>query len=161
MMRVKIQNFLFLLCCAFIGKFLYTAFLMVIVSLFLANHWLWLDYYFPYLQAPTNCFYPIAVIIGIFSLCYTRFASYFHQASCLRFPNLQRYSLFLGWILIFKEFLSEIQLFVLLLAGCIVAALCDKKYAWKQRFIPATVFFVMLTSFLLGYFLLQAQVLKP
>ena len=151
-MWVKIQNFLFLLCCAFIGKFLYTAFLMIIVSLSLANHWLWLDYYFPYLQAPANLFYPLAIIIGVVSLFYTRFASYFYQASCFNFPRLQWYAIFLGWILVGKEFLTEIQLFVMLLIGCIVAALYDKKHTWKQRAKTATVFSVMLVSFLCGYF---------
>ena len=152
-MWVKIQNFLFLLCCAFIGKFLYSTLLVIIVSLSLANHWLRLDYYMPYFQVIANCFYPLAIIIGLVNLFYTRFASYFYHTSCLNFPKLQWYALFLGWILLGKEFLTEIQLFVLLLVGCVVAALCNKKQTWKQRAKIATVFSVMLISFLFGYFL--------
>ena len=152
-MWVKIQNFLFLLCCAFIGKFLYSAFLMIIVSLSLAHHWFRLDYYMPYFQVIANCFYPLAIIIGLVNLFYTRFASYFYHASCLNFPKLHWYTLFLGWILLGKEFLTEIQLFVLILIGCTVAALFDKKYTWKQRAKIAIVFSVMLVSFLCGYYL--------
>ena len=108
-MWVKTQNFLFLLCCAFIGKFLYSALLVIIISLSLANHWLLLGYYMPYLQIIANCFYPLAVIIGLINLFYTRFSLYIYQSSCLNFPKLQWYALFLGWILIGKEFLTEIQ----------------------------------------------------
>lgn len=152
-MWVKTQNFLFLLCCAFIGKFLYSTLLVIIVSLSLANHWLLLGYYMPYLQIIANCFYPLAVIIGLINLFYTRFSLYIYQSSCLNFPKLQWYALFLGWILLGKEFLTEIQLFVLLMVGCVVAALCNKKHTWKQRAKIATVFSVMLISFLFGYFL--------
>lgn len=152
-MWVKIQNFLFLLCCAFIGKFLYSTLLVIIVSLSLAHHWLRLDYYMLYLQIIANCFYPLAIVIGLINLFYTRFSLYIYQSSCLNFPKLQWYALFLGWILLGKEFLTEIQLFVLLLVGCVVAALCDKKYTRKQRAKIVTVFSVMLISFLCGYFL--------
>ena len=92
-MWVKIQNFLFLLCCAFIGKFLYSTLLVIIVSLSLANHWLRLDYYMPYFQVIANCFYPLAIIIGLVNLFYTRFASYFYHTSCLNFPKLQWYAM--------------------------------------------------------------------
>ncbi len=152
-MWVKIQNFLFLLCCAFIGKFLYASLLTLIVFWALSNNWYEVDYYIPYLQGILSCFYPLAIVVGLVNLVYTRFALYIYQAICLKFPKLQWYALFLGWMLLGKEFLTEIQLLVLLLVGCIVASLCDKKHSLRQRTKIATVFFVMLISFLSGYFL--------
>lgn len=151
-MKIKIQNFLFLLFCACIGKFLYTTFLLIIILLVLSNHWLIFDTYLPYLQIPAKCFYPLALFIGGINLCYTRLATYIYQTSCLRFPRLQWYSLFLGSSLIVKEFITEFQLIILLLISCITAALCHKEYSWQQRFIPSTIFLVMLISFVSGYF---------
>lgn len=152
-MKIKIQNFLFLLFCAFIGKLIYIALLMIIISLAMLNQWFALDNYLSYLHFPAECFYPLAIAAGVLNLCHTRLATHIYRTVHSQFPKLQWYSLFLGGILIIKEFITEPQLIILLLIGCITAALCNKKQPWQQRFIPATVFFVMLISFLSGHFL--------
>ncbi len=145
-MPIKNQNFLFLLGAS---DFLFLLFIPVITIGGLLK-----DVY----GLPPSRLSPFDItffffVIGIVNLCSDKVAHYIYNKSQEYLPRLRWYSLFFGWITVFRIILhlsnklAPFDLFNAALISCIVGALCYPNRTWKKRLFSAFIFLMGLILF--------------
>jgi len=138
-MKIKFQNFLFLLGIALIGQLLFLLLAMVLYifhGIIPLNDKI-IDFIF-------NSFPYVAITIGIINFFITNIALYIYDKSKTYLPRLQWYSMFFGWTVVANKFINNFNPIDASVASCIVAALCLPNKTKKQRLYSAFKFALLL-----------------
>ena len=138
-MKIKFQNFLFLLGAAYIVRWL---FLLSTLLFYIFRNVVPISDKF--IDSIVNSFPVIAAVLGVINFLNTKFAQYIHDRAKLHFPGLQWYGMFFSWVIVVEKYIKDFDSLSAVVTSCIVAALCCPNRTWKQRFYSALKFAFLL-----------------
>lgn len=138
-MKIKVQNFLFLLGAAYIVRWLFL--LSTFVFYLLRNVVPISNNFIDFIM---SSFPAIAIVLGGINFLNTKVALYIYDKAKLHFPRLQWYGMFFSWTLVAEKYIRDFDSLSAVAVSCIVAALCYPNRTWQQRFYSALKFVVLL-----------------
>lgn len=138
-MKIKFQNFLFLLGAAYIVRWLFL--LSTLVCYMFRNVVPISD---KFIDNIISSFPVIAISLGVINFLNTKFAQYIYDGAKLHFPRLQWYGMFFSWVIVAEKYIINFDSLSAVVASCIVAAVCYPNRTWKQRFYSALKFVFLL-----------------
>ena len=138
-MKIKLQNFLFLLGAAYLVRwlFLLSSFVFYIFRDVVPISDKFIDFI-------VSSFPAIAIVLGVINFLNTKFALYIYDKAKLHFPRLQWYGMFFSWTIVAEKYIRDFDSLSAVVASCIVAALYYPNRTWKQRFYSALKFTFLL-----------------
>ncbi len=138
-MKIRVQNFLFLLGAAYILRWLFLLFTLIFYVL--RNT---IPINDKIIDLIISGFPVMAITLGIINFFNMKFAQYIYDGAKSHFPRLQWYGMFFSWVIVAEKYIRNIDSLIAVIASCIVAALCYPNRTWGQRIKSALIFVVLL-----------------